>query len=746
MVSQIVKLTALVQAACLLLALQNAATPAMGFLGRGLPRESNTNSLVARNAAVDISNAIFEHADTLVKRDDEVSPQETEEEDYDELEIITVFLPEESEENPIDKRAGPTPCPAEHTRRRRRSLAAETARPYDKRDPSPEPREHHKPKTVTITKTIYETVYRRCTELVRRDPKKHHHKTPAREERAHHKTPVREERAHYKTPVKKVVHKPTPKRYVPPKPKYTPPKKKTTSTKRHTTSTKKHTTSTKKPAYTPPPPPPPAPKPKTTSTTPKAVPTTSSKVVVAPVVTPKPSSSSPTTTSHSTTSSSSTSSSSTVTPPAKKVYSLMADYEGANFYNNMYFFTFSDPTNGLVDYVGQQEASSLGLVKTTNGGQVYMGYATTRIYPPSSTVSSTSTNAPHRRAASTSTSSSTSASSSSTGSSQSSSSSSSTSGTQSGSASVTTPSSTSSSSSTTSAGGFSAQEVGSSSPTTTTTSKTSSTISSTSTAATSTGPAPIPYMKAVRVSSLDTFTTGVFVLDASHMPVGCGTWPAWWTVPTNPAGGWPNGGEIDIVEGISFTSQNTYSVHTIPGCSVNATANQQKGTYALQNQTLATNCASAQTNNQGCGVQSSYRDDFGVGYNKNGGGIHAMVWDADEGIRSWFWYRNKAPADIAAGSPDPTGWGEPQASWPAQNCDPKKFFFNHVSVFTNTICGDWAGDNYLWNNALNGQTTSCAQRTGYPSCQAYVQSKDVDFSHAYWLINSVKIYQTTRMT
>lgn len=228
------------------------------------------------------------------------------------------------------------------------------------------------------------------------------------------------------------------------------------------------------------------------------------------------------------------------------------------------------------------------------------------------------------------------------------------------------------------------------------------------------------------------------------MPVGCGTWPAWWTVPTNPAGGWPNGGEIDIVEGISYTSQNTYSVHTAHGCTVNSTNNSQLGSYQLQNKTLATNCASFETSNQGCGVQSSLRNDFGVGYNNMGGGIHAMVWDADLGIKSYFWKRSQVPADVTAGTPDPSKWGTPQGSWPAANCDPNTFFFNHVSVFTNTICGDWAGDDYLWRNAFAGQTQSCAQKTGFSTCKAYVQSTQVDFSDAYWLINSVKIYQTTR--
>lgn len=38
-------------------------------------------------------------------------------------------------------------------------------------------------------------------------------------------------------------------------------------------------------------------------------------------------------------------------------------------------------------------------------------------------------------------------------------------------------------------------------------------------------------------------------MDSVHMPTGCGTWPAFWSNGPN----WPDGGEIDIVEGNSST-------------------------------------------------------------------------------------------------------------------------------------------------------------------------------------------------
>ncbi|EST09140.1 Concanavalin A-like lectin/glucanase, subgroup [Kalmanozyma brasiliensis GHG001] len=249
------------------------------------------------------------------------------------------------------------------------------------------------------------------------------------------------------------------------------------------------------------------------------------------------------------------------------------------------------------------------------------------------------------------------------------------------------------------------------------------------------------WAQSVRINTKDSFTTGIFVLDAEHMPVGCGIWPAWWSTPTNPAGGWPNGGEIDIIEGVNDYSYNTYSVHTTGGCNVPQNPNM-KGKFTLQDW-RATNCASDVTGNQGCGVTSTTNGDFGVNYNNNGGGVHVMYWSESDGISTYFFPKGSVPNDISTGSPDPSNWGQPQAHWPATNCNIGNYFYNHVVVFTNTVCGDWAGSGDVWWNAMNGQSQSCAAKTGQSSCQAYLNSNP-DFSQAYWTINSLKIYQTSR--
>ena len=51
----------------------------------------------------------------------------------------------------------------------------------------------------------------------------------------------------------------------------------------------------------------------------------------------------------------------------------------------------------------------------------------------------------------------------------------------------------------------------------------------------------------IRISSKASYDEALFVIDVAHMPTGCATWPAWWTV--SATGPWPNGGEIDIIEG-----------------------------------------------------------------------------------------------------------------------------------------------------------------------------------------------------
>jgi hypothetical protein len=207
------------------------------------------------------------------------------------------------------------------------------------------------------------------------------------------------------------------------------------------------------------------------------------------------------------------------------------------------------------------------------------------------------------------------------------------------------------------------------------------------------------------------------------MPGGiCGTWPAFWMFGPN----WPSSGEIDIIEGVNAQTTNSITLHTSAGCSI-ANPNSQDGT-----RTLTTNC-NQDNGNTGCGVSTSNTNSYGTGFNAAQGGVYAMQW-ASSGIYVWFWQRSQVPADIKrGGSPNIQSWGKPVATFESGNggCNIDKAFANHNIVFDTTFCGGWAGS--VWGSS------SCSALA--PTCQQYVANNPAAFTNAFWLINSVKVYQ-----
>lgn len=203
------------------------------------------------------------------------------------------------------------------------------------------------------------------------------------------------------------------------------------------------------------------------------------------------------------------------------------------------------------------------------------------------------------------------------------------------------------------------------------------------------------------------------------MPVGCGTWPAFWMFGPN----WPAGGEIDIIEGVNGQSTDSITLHTSPGCSV-TNSNSQPGTN-----TLTTDCNTS-NGNTGCGVSTSNTNNFGTGFNTVGGGTYAMQW-ASSGIYVWFWQRGSVPSDILNDAPNTWGWGQPLATFTGGGCNFDTFFNNQNLIFDTTFCGTWAGG--VWGN---GQCAGMAS-----TCEEYVADNPAAFTDAFWLINSVKVYQ-----
>ncbi|KAL5488226.1 hypothetical protein ACEPAI_6334 [Sanghuangporus weigelae] len=245
--------------------------------------------------------------------------------------------------------------------------------------------------------------------------------------------------------------------------------------------------------------------------------------------------------------------------------------------------------------------------------------------------------------------------------------------------------------------------------------------------------------KSVRITTENAFTGGIFVLDAIHMPQGCGSWPAFWSNGPNR----PATGEIDIIEGVNDYTNNQVTLHTASGCQIasNSTPQSLGITSTLVG---STNCATLETGNEGCGMRSGSNSTYGSGFNSIGGGVYATVWDDDE-IAVYFFPRGSIPQDLPAEAPLPESWGTPMARWPATNCDINTFFKSHSIIINTTLCGDWAAG--AWTaSGVPGQETSCAQRTGYSTCEDFVRNSGASFGTAYWEISSLKVYQTTRQS
>jgi len=227
----------------------------------------------------------------------------------------------------------------------------------------------------------------------------------------------------------------------------------------------------------------------------------------------------------------------------------------------------------------------------------------------------------------------------------------------------------------------------------------------------------------VRLSSKQTWTvklgspTYLFVIDLNHMPIGCGTWPAWWFVGP----GWPNAGEIDIIEGVNVNTQNAITMHTNAGCSL------QKGPCGTGTRSNHPNCQSGGGDNSGCGI-SGPANSYGTPYNSKMGGVTIMLWD-HQNISSWFFPRGSIPSDLTRESltANPASWGTPIGFWELGTNCPYTHFHDQAMIFDLTFCGDWAGK--VFAGACPGKG----------SCNSFVQNNPTQFTEAYWSINFVKV-------
>ncbi|WVQ86080.1 hypothetical protein IAT38_008248 [Cryptococcus sp. DSM 104549] len=227
----------------------------------------------------------------------------------------------------------------------------------------------------------------------------------------------------------------------------------------------------------------------------------------------------------------------------------------------------------------------------------------------------------------------------------------------------------------------------------------------------------------VRIHSKNTFTNGVVMLDVKHIPVGCGTWPAFWSCTR---GSWPVGGEIDIIEGVHGRGRNLASLHTSSGCDM-------PSSRYMSGDITSNSCGGSSS---GCGAVDDNGASFGQDFNANGGGIFVMLRDDSRGIKVWFWPHNDGflPFDISTSSHTifESLWGEPFAYFPStDSCNLPSFFRDHEFIINLTFCGDWAAS--AWG------ASGCAGDIGW-ACDDFVNKNPGAFADAYWEISGMRWY------
>ncbi|KAF7367032.1 Glycoside hydrolase family 16 protein [Mycena sanguinolenta] len=241
----------------------------------------------------------------------------------------------------------------------------------------------------------------------------------------------------------------------------------------------------------------------------------------------------------------------------------------------------------------------------------------------------------------------------------------------------------------------------------------------------------------VMIRSNNAYTTHVAVFDVLHMPQGCGTWPAIWE--TNGAT-WPNGGEVDIMEGVNDQGNDQVTLHTVAGCTMPASRTQTgfvPPSYWSSDTNPVTRSISGQlncdTSVNGCGVNVGQASSFGPTFNADGGGWYAME-RTNTFINVWFWSRKatNVPADVSTGGTtvNTSNWGIPVANFPNTTCNFPQFFDAHNIIINLNFCGDFAGQ------------ASVYASSGCPStCTSYVDNNPAAFDNAYFWFNSINIYQ-----
>jgi hypothetical protein len=268
----------------------------------------------------------------------------------------------------------------------------------------------------------------------------------------------------------------------------------------------------------------------------------------------------------------------------------------------------------------------------------------------------------------------------------------------------------------------------------------------------------------VRMESTQQYTGGIFILDVTKVPSGCGAWPAWWlqggpedwsntdTFYFNQK--WPTYGEIDILEQVNGQNWNQSTLHVGGGensCKLNTNSTptpENVDCYA------GTNTIPGAI---GCGTIFNKNKTSG---GEDADGLYICEWEDNNYIKYWYIPRLNIPIG-GFNTKDtidlPTELGDlydnPDITHDLTDTCDQNNIRNQHQIINTVLCGQWAGDDpdgvctsgddpISWTGGSDACADALVQKI--TDDKIPINQPDAGFLRNYrWDINSIRSYSKT---
>mmetsp|Transcript_32880 Transcript_32880/g.76790 ORF Transcript_32880/g.76790 Transcript_32880/m.76790 type:complete len:491 (-) Transcript_32880:72-1544(-) len=188
----------------------------------------------------------------------------------------------------------------------------------------------------------------------------------------------------------------------------------------------------------------------------------------------------------------------------------------------------------------------------------------------------------------------------------------------------------------------------------------------------------------------------------SHVPYGCGVWPALFTLAPNVP--WPNGGELDILEYVNMDVSKA-SFHTGGECKLSAEKVNKYGPMPDRNN-MDYDCVTDYPDRLGCAPNKWMKSGTEWAHSP---GILATQW-TESFLKIFYIPEHEIPQDILADNPSPDKTWDDRWLFSYYPFTGTKCIFEEQKLMMQiNFCGDWAGK--VW-----GADGNCNWRV--PNCRA----------------------------